>query len=428
MQTVHEIPPSLRAVLQRDPMETEASPMFSAALGYVRAGFPVVPCTEDTKKPHVIGQFRHGARSATIDYETARDHWYAYPWDNVALAPEGTFVLLDIDPRNGGSLERAEGIGLPVDGYRERTVSGGYRIPLVMPAGIVAVRSAEPAPGVEVKAQGTCALAPHSRIDARWYHVEPGRDVWQFGAIPERWQHLDRLRTSTSAASALAVTAADRRDAAGILQRMRGSSKFGPGAVALLENHPDWPRHFPTARDKSQSGRDFQLALAASHFVRDHERVAEVLFALLGNHSIKASTHANPEQYIESVVASALNVRHDRDRKRLSSLLGTLVPDLHAPPHVLDGTPALDGRQLDTAILAFTASSEMDAYRRDDRWRRIPVQDIADLHGVDRRTVTRRLKALEDRGLIERQVVAHQHDGRPRRDSLVRLREAHPWT
>jgi hypothetical protein len=245
-----KVPTKLREVLQQDPAAMEASPMFTAALAYARAGFPVVPCMEGARKPHTVGSFMHGANSATADYERVRDHWYEYPDDNVAIASEGSFVLIDIDPRNGGSLEVAERTGLPVDGYRERTVSDGWRIPLVMPPRMIALRSFEPVRGVEVKARGSYAVAPHSRIDGRWYRPELDRDVWQFGAISERWEYLNRLTESTRTTSTIAITADDQRDARELADEMRLSSDYGDGISALLDGDPDWARYFPTAEEK----------------------------------------------------------------------------------------------------------------------------------------------------------------------------------
>lgn len=78
-------------------------------------------------------------------------------------------------------------------------------------------------------------------------------------------------------------------------------------------------------------------------------------------------------------------------------------------------------RLMEATIINFARSDEIDRFTRDDRWRRLPVQAVADIFGVDRETVRRRLVAMEKRGVIERWAPANKHDGHCRRDSLVRL-------
>lgn len=158
----------------------EADPWagFTAACTLARNGFRVLPAEPGGKAPLTLANFRHGAQSATTDPERVRDAWIAEPTANIGLAPDGQYVILDVDPRNGGSLQRAEELGLPVDGYRELSGGGGFHVPLVMPAGVVATRSAILAPGIELKGPGAFALSPASRLeDGGRYLPQPGRDV-----------------------------------------------------------------------------------------------------------------------------------------------------------------------------------------------------------------------------------------------------------
>lgn len=327
-----EIPPPLVAVLERDPARMEASPMFNTALAYARAGFRVVPCMENAKVPHTVVRFRHGAKSATTDYERVRDHWYEHPFDNVGVAPDGTFVLIDIDPRNGGSLERVEAIGLPVDGYRERTVSNGWRIPLIMPQEMIARQSFEPVPGVEIKALGSYALAPHSKIEEYWYRPELGRDVWQFGAIPPQWQHLTRLTTGTLPTYSIDILPEDRRAAAEVMHRLQRHSTYRNTVNAIMDGA--WK-----ARYQTRSEADIALAFLASHFLRSHLRRREVLFALLEHHSLKAGSHANPGHYLIITIDKAIVHRDRIDADQHADVYHRFVAPF-LPPSVHSASPS----------------------------------------------------------------------------------------
>jgi DNA-binding MarR family transcriptional regulator len=79
------------------------------------------------------------------------------------------------------------------------------------------------------------------------------------------------------------------------------------------------------------------------------------------------------------------------------------------------------GEVMEQVILGFAGCDVADEFSKDQGCRRIPVQRVADIFGVDRGTVTRRLRALEARGLIERYPVRPKHDGGYRCDSLLRL-------
>lgn len=191
------------------------------------------------------------------------------------------------------------------------------------------------------------------------------------------------------------------------------SSDYGKGIAALLDGDPGWPQFFSTAEDVSESGRDFQLARAATHFLRDHERRDSVLAALIFRQSAKVRRHDNPESYIAHVIAGAITSRETLDLDQRLSFAArfvwpTLPPPAPSPNTVLDGTFHMDHLRkgervavLEQSIVAFASFGKADEYSRALGWRRLPVQMIADICGVDRKTVTRRLQALEARGEIE---------------------------
>jgi hypothetical protein len=156
--------------------------MVEAALEYARAGFPVFPahtvtdggscscrkmeCSSPGKHPRNPGGFRN----ATTDETTIIKWWEKWPDSNIGIATGSciattgkSLVVLDVDPRNGGdeslkALLRSVG-ELP----RTPVVSsggGGKHIYFVYPK--ERVRSFLLAPGLELKADGTCVIAPPS--------------------------------------------------------------------------------------------------------------------------------------------------------------------------------------------------------------------------------------------------------------------------
>lgn len=432
----YQVPRQLRAVLTSDP-NGDPWAAFSAATSYARAGFRVLPCVPGDKDPLDVGQFQHAANSASRDYETVRDAFLANPEANVAIAPDSDMIIVDIDPRHGGSLEQAERLHLDVSGYRERTPQGGFHVPLVMPAGILATCSAELAPGIELKGPGSYVLSPHSRLDEGlwplierpWYQPEIERGVWAFGRISPSWEHLAVITRERVLRDALLdITLADEVAAREIERRLLTGSQAA-GICALFSG--DWPDHYPDVRDTSESMRDYLYVLAGSHFVRHRPRAHAVLAALLlqtGWPQSRTRRHPKkrPEQYVQRTVAKALEARAEKDGRRLDQL--RVLISLPASPvgestGVFDPKIGIRGKANDRlipAILRFSEIQGIDEYTREEGWRRFPVADVARLEGVSEETVRLALKAAQEQGLIERKVVCYKHDGRPRRDSLIR--------
>lgn len=97
----------------------------AAAHRYARHGFPVGPCAELAKHPEghpregktvyrygrpvVIGMAgkepltRHGMKDFSTNLEQVQQWWEQYPGANIGVRPPAGWVVLDIDPRNGGA-------------------------------------------------------------------------------------------------------------------------------------------------------------------------------------------------------------------------------------------------------------------------------------------------------------------------------------
>lgn len=473
MDTLHHsgayvMPPALREVLAADP-EGNRWAGFEAAMAYARAGFRVLPIVRGGKAPERRGPFQHGANSATSDVEAVRDAFVFDPDLNVGTGVDPWFIMVDIDPRHGGSLEAAEQAGVPVDGHRERSGSGGWHLPLTMPLGTQALRSATIAPGVEVKTAGSYAVSPHSRLaDGGWYRVEPGRDTWAWPMIPDTWRHLHRLTdacTPAKASATIQITAGDAAKARGLRKQLL-ASRYGDGVRAVLRMQAEYPR---------RSDADFQLLLAASHFTEDRT----ILTALLTATSQKLRDHADPPAYLATTLDNVLRARQRRNADRLDVLRLALGLPVHAHPDtraidadrnarqdaahfpLLDApslaqpgrpaTPAPTSTRSSPAapttrftpppahptppVLVGTFVSPMDhgegivrwltgtvppAYELEEGLRRVPVDDLAVIFGVNRKTIWRKLKALEAKKWIVYDPTDHRSDKGPRRDSRAR--------
>lgn len=387
---------------------------YEAALTLARSGFPVAQIEVGGKRP--LG----GWKRATTDYEAVRDRWFDKPDANVGVAAESGRVWLDIDERHGGSLERAAETGLPIEGFRYRT-PGGWRVPLLMPQGVRAVRSAQIVDGVEVIGPGKGVVVPHSIVGGRWYGVEPDRNIWQWDEIPEQWEHLRQLTTSTLAASGTieAATAEDYETARDIIDALL-KSENRQRVTWILGGE------FQRAGYPSRSEADAALAFMATHHLRGNERASSVLFALLEQHSRKAKTHPTPAQYLRTQVQNTMSHRERKDQARLATLQSLLIGCLQDtyPRSVTDpkDVPSRGKKAaLVVAVVAFAARIGPDDYAQHDGWRRIPVGDFASLFETSSENVRLALKDAEGQGLIERRVPAYSHDGKVRRDSLVRL-------
>jgi len=250
----------------------------------------VLPCKPGEKVPLNTAGFSRGARSATTDYEKVRDAFLACSDANVGLAPDERLVIVDIDPRSGGSIERAEAaLGMALDGYREVTANGGYHAPLMMPSGVAATRSLTIAPGVELKGKGTYAVTAASKLSAGGvYAPEPGRNVWTWPVVPAGLAWLVDISGDVEGKADVAILTEDRRRASGLLRNLRAGRQAEQVNACL------------GAKRGERSEHDFALAVLAFAALDDLSESAErTVVAMLLTYSHKAREHRSPLHYAQ---------------------------------------------------------------------------------------------------------------------------------
>ncbi len=77
--------------------------MLRSALAYAARDLRVLPLRERAKEPLVA----HGVNDATCDADVLRAWWSRWPTANVGIAIPETWMVVDVDPRNGGDAELA---------------------------------------------------------------------------------------------------------------------------------------------------------------------------------------------------------------------------------------------------------------------------------------------------------------------------------
>ncbi|RJO79329.1 DNA primase [Nocardia panacis] len=93
--------------------------MVEQALAYARANIPVLPLSGK------IPRTEHGKDDATTDPRVIRAWWRQFPDANIGVRPPTGVAVLDVDPRNGGTLDSLR----PYPETRmARTGSGGWHL------------------------------------------------------------------------------------------------------------------------------------------------------------------------------------------------------------------------------------------------------------------------------------------------------------
>jgi len=160
-------------------------------------------CQRPGKHPRTA----HGVKDATNSKPQIKSWWERWSGANVGIAPghESGILVLDIDPRNGGTetLKNLEAELCPLpDTVTANTGGGGQHRIFAYPAFPVRKDNAGKVfgSGIDVLSDGCIMVAPPSRHASgkryRWEEGKSFRDL-KPAPLPEPW--LDRLRGNTAA-------------------------------------------------------------------------------------------------------------------------------------------------------------------------------------------------------------------------------------
>ena len=232
------------------------------ALRYARRGLLAVPmhtikdgkcscpkgyaCERPGKHPIT----RHGVNDSTIDDEQIVKWWTEHPDANIGVAAgrESGILVLDIDPRNGGTetLQRLEKeLGPLPSTVTSKTGGGGQHRIFEYPNFSVRKDSAGKllGPGVDVLSDGCIMVAPPSRhASGKRYRWEEGRSFRDLrpASLPEAWLAKLRNENEPPPQDAPSVIPEGQRNSslmklAGTLQRSGAAPKTIKAAL-MAEN------------------------------------------------------------------------------------------------------------------------------------------------------------------------------------------------
>ncbi len=141
--------------------------MIDHALNYARRGLRVLPIRLGDKTPLTA----HGVLEVSSDEPTVRAWWTRWPAANIAIAVPPAWIVVDVDPRNGGDAElaRLEGEHGPLPAtVAARTGGGGSHRIYRRPDG-VRLRG-KLAPGIDLLGHGRYVLvAPSIHASGKRY-------------------------------------------------------------------------------------------------------------------------------------------------------------------------------------------------------------------------------------------------------------------
>ncbi len=166
--------------------------LLSAAVGYAAKGWPVFPlhtisngvctCTLGQKchSPGKHPRTPNGFKDGTFDLATVEQWWTRSPDSNIGLWCRD-FIVVDVDPRNGGDVSLDELFSTVADKHGFETLTaitggGGRHYVFKNPDG--GGHDCKPAPGIEIKsAGGLIVIAPS-------IHLSGHRYEWEDTSIP----------------------------------------------------------------------------------------------------------------------------------------------------------------------------------------------------------------------------------------------------
>lgn len=196
--------------------------LMAAALDAAARGWSVLPCYPSGPRAKApVGQLvPHGHLDASRDPEVITAWWSAWPAAMIGAAVPATLLVLDVDPRNGGSRPALETALGPLPATL-RVLSGrgdgGAHLYYRRPAGVLTATGLPP--GVDLKASGYCLLPPS-------VHPATGR--------PYRWHLAPVAHLTTRALSVLRPTPPPRPAVRHNQKNRHDSTRRERGAAALV--------------------------------------------------------------------------------------------------------------------------------------------------------------------------------------------------
>jgi hypothetical protein len=190
--------------------------MIDAACELPSAGWRVFPCWPAgprAKSPLT----EHGHLDATTDLELIKAWWRRWPYAMIGAAVPASYIVIDIDPRNGGSVADLESLA----GSLPATLTvwsgrndGGRHLYFRRPTG--ELTGSRLPTGVDMKARGYCIVPPS-------IHPATGR--------PYRWEHrpVAPMPYPASAAAAPDATSRLQRQWHRVRRRIAAQSRVGRG-------------------------------------------------------------------------------------------------------------------------------------------------------------------------------------------------------
>jgi hypothetical protein len=162
--------------------------LLTAALELAHRQARVFPCLSRGKVPLTP----HGCLDATTDAETIRGWWTRWPGANVGLATGAGLLVVDVDPRHGGTASLANLPELPPT--RESLTGGGGRHLFYRAAESLRCSAGRLGSGLDVRGEGGYIVTPPSvHPSGALYRWREGRGLAHPVAEAPAWL-LDLLR------------------------------------------------------------------------------------------------------------------------------------------------------------------------------------------------------------------------------------------
>ncbi len=227
--------------------------MIDAALRYAARGwrvFPVWPirdgrcgcgkeCGRDAgKHPMTV----HGVKEATTDEAEIREAWAKVPDANIGIATGQGLLVVDVDPRNGGSLKTLLSYG-DLHSCLQKTGGGGIHVLLKVPPELKWPSKLEQ--GIDLKSDGGYIVAaPSLHISGTAYEWIEGREGVE--AAPQ-WL------------LARALPAID-------VQINTSAGKTSPATLSVLHHAADWlKKHGPAVSGANGDSHTYKAGAYIFH-------------------------------------------------------------------------------------------------------------------------------------------------------------------